>query len=48
VLVHSAADNAAAGVRGCNVGLCFSENNMVYLPVGRELRAVQGNEVQGV
>jgi hypothetical protein len=49
VWLNSAADKAAAGeVRGCNIGLCFSENNMVYQPVGRELRAVQGKEVQGV
>jgi hypothetical protein len=49
VWVNIAAEKAAAGEpRSCNIGLCFSENNMVYQPVGRELRAVQGNEVQGV
>jgi len=43
---NSIADIAAAGeVQGCNIGLCFSEYNMVYQPVGCELRAVQGNEV---
>jgi hypothetical protein len=49
VWVNSAKDKAAAGeVLGCNIGLCFSENIMVYQRVSRELRAVQGYEVQGV
>jgi len=47
--MNSAGDKTAASeLRGCNIGLRFSENNMVYQPVGRELRIVQGNEVQGV